>query len=33
VTAHKGLAGQILTQADAEDLGTRLFGTLLASAR
>jgi len=33
VTAHQGLAGQILTQADAEDLGTRLFGTLLASAR
>jgi len=33
VTAHQGLPGQILTQADAEDLGTRLFGTLLASAR
>lgn len=32
VTAHQGLAGQILTQADAEDLGIRLFGTLLRSA-
>ena len=26
--AHQEVSGQILTQADAEDLGTRLFGTL-----
>jgi hypothetical protein len=30
--AHQEFSGQILTQADAEALGTRLFGTLLAPA-